>query len=82
MNAPIIMAVDPRLSLLARASAQYVLVERGLVEVEEAFGSIVPDALAIIFPIPENWAQACWDAPGWAEAAREYHRNRKLGMLK
>ena len=49
------------------------------VDLAEAFDDLVDDFLWIVFPLPENPAQAYWDNPGWAEAAREYHEDSKRG---
>jgi hypothetical protein len=71
--------IDERLAFLLRAAVRYELLASGDLAVDEAFDELIDEFLWIIFPLPENPAEAHWDAPSWREAAAEYHRNRKLG---
>jgi len=73
--------VEPERIFLLRAAIRHDLVARGQLDVYRAFDSLVTQFLDIVFPLPamDQWAESLWDNPGWAEAAREYHENRKLG---
>jgi hypothetical protein len=84
MNAPVLIsiAVDPREALLGRASARDALYQAGAINLDEAFDELISPFLEIVFPLPANKAEAAWDAPGWSEAAKEYHANRKLGWRR
>src|SRR5262245_12177683 len=69
--------VDARLSFLQRASARCVLTELNEIDIAQGFDELIAPFLQIIFPRPQNDAEAYWDSPGWAKAAREYHEDRK-----
>lgn len=69
--------VDPRLGFLGRAAVRHMMVEAGEMSVAEAFDGLVEPFLDIVFPRPKNEAEAHWDSPGWADAAREYAENRR-----
>jgi len=71
--------IDARLAFLLRSAVRYELLVQDEVDLAEAFDDLVDDFLWIVFPLPENPAQAYWDNPGWAEAAREYHEDSKRG---
>ena len=81
MNAPILIsvAVDPREAFLGRAAARDALYQAGAIDLAEAFDGLIEPFLEIIFPVPANPAEVHWDTPGWSEAAKEYHANRKAG---
>jgi hypothetical protein len=63
--------IDERFGFLARASARLELVELGELDIDQAFDELIDQFLWIVFPPPENEAEAYWDAPGWREAAAQ-----------
>jgi hypothetical protein len=90
MNAPFSLRAEDtgaeivdRRAFLARAAARHELVELDEMEVDEAFDALIDQFLHIVFPLLEltRWAEALWDNPGWAEAAREYHAQRGTNTL-
>ena len=71
--------IDARLAFLQRASARCFLVELNEIDIAQGFDELVGPFLEIIFPRPQNDAEAYWASPSWHNAAREYHEDRKRG---
>ena len=84
MNAPAIR-IDPRLALLARASALELLVQVGELDVDSAFDRLVDSFLAIIGPEPKVCSH-CGDAPwrhedSWCTAVRVAQAQRDIDAI-
>jgi hypothetical protein len=68
---------DARLAFLQRASARCALVELNEIDIERGFDELIAPFFEIVFPRPQNDAEAYWDIPSWRQAAIEYHQDRK-----
>jgi hypothetical protein len=71
--------VDLRAAFLGRAAARDALFQADVIDLDQAFHELVEPFLDIVFPRPRSDAEAYWNAPGWHEAAIEYHNNRRIG---
>lgn len=72
--------VDVRRLLLLRGAIRHELVEKDELDLKDAHADQLGEYLDVAFPLPENWAEACWDAPSWREAADWYHEElRRTG---
>jgi hypothetical protein len=69
--------LDARLAFLQRASARCALVELNEIDIERGFDELIAPFFEIVFPRPQNDAEAYWDIPSWRQAAIEYHQDRK-----
>jgi len=69
--------IDARLAFLQRTSVRCILVELNEINIERGFDELIMPFLEIVFPQPQNDAEAHWDSPSWRQAALEYHEDRK-----
>jgi hypothetical protein len=80
LPAAVIAAPDEIEAFLARAGALDRLVQLGELEPDDAFDALIDRFLEIVFPIPENPAEAFWNGPSWRAAAIWYREElRRTG---
>jgi len=70
------MTIDPRLAFLARASARLVLVENGVMELDEAFDGLIVESPCWICDCRWRWVEDLIERWERTYPPRKYRRRR------